>query len=120
MISPRLASYRLATSAALLTALVALSGCDRFHQTNLEGVSPAQQAACRTRTEELYTTQNRGELYRSDSYAASNSATPFSGVNNGNAASDQLGARFAYQRMLNDCYNTSPDPVPGSAPAAKP
>ncbi len=115
MISPRLAS-----SAALFVTLLAVSGCDRFHQANLEGVSPAQQSACRSRTEQLYTSQNRGEVYRSDSFAASSSATPFSGVNNGNAASDQLGARYAYQRMLNDCYNASPDPVPGSAPAAKP
>ena len=112
---------RLAPRAALLFALVSLAGCDRFHQSSsLEGVSPAQQAACRTRTEQVYISQNRGELYRNDTYATGSSATPYAGTGIASNTNDQLGARYAYQRMLNDCYNSSPDPVPGATPAAKP
>ena len=94
-----------------------LSGCDRFHATNsLEGVSPAQQAACRARMEQTYTSQNRAEIYRNDTYAAGGASTPFSGTATTNASSDALSSRYAYQRMLNDCYNSSPDPVPGTTP----
>ena len=104
--------------AALAAALgFGLAGCDRFHAANsLEGVSPAQQADCKTRTEQAYTSQNRGEIYRGDTYAAGGAATPFSGPSTTNEPSDELGARYAYQRMLNNCYNSSPDPVPVSNP----
>lgn len=109
----------LAAQGAAMAAVLGfgLAGCERFHAANsLEGVSRAQQADCKARTEQAYTSQNRGEIYRTDTYAAGGAATPFSGPSTTSASSDALGARYAYQRMLNDCYNSSPDPVPVSTP----
>jgi hypothetical protein len=110
---------RKAASLAVVGAALAgsLAGCERFHAANsLEGVSPAQQASCRARMEQTYDAQNRAEIYHSDTYATGAASTPFSSTSTATAASDTLGQRYAFQQMLSNCYNSSPDPVPISNP----
>ncbi|MDR3524497.1 MAG: hypothetical protein P4L66_10375 [Acetobacteraceae bacterium] len=100
----------------LATLLLGLAGCGQFHaQNSLEGVSQARQDECRSRTEESFVMHNRGDIYRADTAVTGTSASPFSGASPSTASSDALGTRYAYQRALNDCYNASPDPVPGAS-----
>ena len=112
MTPPRTALKALPMAALLL----GLAGCGQFHaQNSLEGVSPARQEACRSRTEESFVAHNRGDIYRADTAVTGASASPFSGISPSAANSDSLGTRYAYPRALNDCYNASPDPVPGAS-----
>ena len=101
---------------ALAALLLGLAGCAQFHaQNSLEGVSPARQAECHSRTEQSFVAQNRADIYRADTATTSGNASPFSGSSPTGVNSDVLGTRYAYQRALNDCYNSSPDPVPGAS-----
>lgn len=86
-----------------------------------QGRADAERAAyCRQRAEEVYLSQNRGELYRTD-----NRDTPFSGGFVSGMTNRGLPDRFAQDRMIADCIrNTGErmDPVhPADAsPAAAP
>ncbi len=106
---------------ALGLGLLALSGCiaePHFASASREGVSPTQQAACRAQAETSYRTQNRGEIYRTDTQAASNAGSPFSAAGLHGGGTQGLGSEYAYQQYLADCYNEGAAPT-ASNPAVK-
>jgi hypothetical protein len=100
-------------------AVLAMTGCGASGGTTPAGVTASQAQACRQRTDEVFLQQNRGELYRADSYVAGARDTPLSGGTVPSYAgglgspsySDGLGGQYARARALNDCYksiNTGP------------
>jgi hypothetical protein len=100
-------------------SLLALAGCAQFQQSSRAGVSPAVQAACRARVEQSYNAQNRGDIYRRDTYVGSNSTSPFSTSGTGAAGNEGLSSQYEYQRELDNCYNTGANPAP-ETPNPKP
>jgi len=77
-----------------------LAGCARP-----SGPPPtaAQSAACRQRADEVYDRQNRADLYRSDIHAGGARDAMFSGTGSPGASIGALSARFARDRMVDDC-----------------
>ncbi len=63
----------------------------------------AQSAACRQRADEVYDRQNRADLYRSDTYAGGARDAMFSGTGSPGASIGLLSARFARDRLVDDC-----------------
>ncbi len=113
---PPLRAHRVAFAFGLTLGL-ALCGCSV--PVGLPGLSRAQAQACRQRTDEVFLLQNRGELYRTDSYVSGARDTPFSGGGGGatsggigaNNYSDGLSGQYARQQALTDCYNRSAAPA---------
>ena len=100
----------------LLAALAALAlGACSYGGGRPAGLSAAQAQACRQHTDEVYLLQNRGELYRTDSFVSGGRDTPFSsgpgaatsGGIGANIFSDGLSGRYAREKALTDCYNRS-------------
>ena len=104
----------------LLVALAA--GCSAPGPGGGGGV--ASTAACRARADEVYLRQNRADIYRADQYAAGGKDAPFGGGALINAPS--LSARFARERLVDNCLAARPGPAgpaadaPGTAPGAAP
>jgi hypothetical protein len=90
---------------------LALAGCSQLRLPSREGVSPAQQAACRSRVESSYVAQNRADIYRNDRFTGS-SNSPFSNTSTAAAGNEGLSSQFAYQRNLDDCYAIGATPAP--------
>ena len=104
-------------SAAL--TFVLLTGCAPRPNGGLPpGVTQAQSQACQQRAEAQYRAQNRGEIYRNDSYATSTLDSPFSGNGLTNNPASGLGAQFGRDQDLQSCYNSGParDADPLNAP----
>lgn len=92
----------------------------------------AQLAACRARAEQVYTTQNRGDVYLQDGYVSGQRDTPFSGASGYAATSTALSGRYEREQMVQRCMQgyagnvgsdpTAPEPLdPGQAqPAPRP
>lgn len=66
------------------------------------GADAATIAHCRQRAEEIYMTQNRSELYRTDSRDS-----PFSGSHGAMGATRGLSDRFSQDRMIADCIRNT-------------
>jgi hypothetical protein len=88
-------------------ALLLLAGCAQPSQSRRAGLTPAQAAECRSRSEAIYRQQNRGEVYKSDVYATSTRDAPFATNGLPGITSNGLGAQFGREKALNDCYNAS-------------
>lgn len=111
---------------ALLLGLGLLAGC----AAPPAGPRPsaAQAAACRERADQVYERQNRADLFRSDTYAGGTRDAMFSGTGSPGASIGQLSARFARDRMLDNCLRgvagnvaSTPDaPAPAMVPATPP
>jgi hypothetical protein len=110
-------------------AVLAISGCGQAGGSTPSGVTPAQAQACRQRTDEVFLLQNRGEVYRADSFVSGTRDTPLSGGTGpsfvgglgSTTFSDGLGGQYARARALNDCYrsvNTGSTAEPAAAPSA--
>lgn len=106
------------TAIGATLCVVALAGCDQFRLPSRASVSPAQKAACHARAEDIYSAQNKGDIYRSDTQSYG-STTPFSNGGYANTRNEQLSSQYAYQRSLDDCYAVGADPAPAT-PASKP
>jgi hypothetical protein len=91
--------------ATTLVAALSLAGCTQPAGPRA-GASPAQTAACRQRSEEVYLTQNRGDVYRADTYATSTRDAPFGG-GLASVPSSGLSQRYARDQMLDDCLRSS-------------
>jgi hypothetical protein len=115
----------LVTPTALLTCLIALSGCDA-PQGGQAQADAATRAACQQRANQAYDQQNRGEIYSSPA----NINTPYS-ANVVPGMSDRgLSDLFAHDRMVSDCVRNTgtgterspaaPPPSPPAAPRAAP
>ncbi len=103
-------------------ALLVLSGCAQQTSSRRAGLSPAQAAECRARSEDQYRAQNRADIYKSDTYATSTRDSPFSTSGLPGITSSGLGAQYGREKALNDCYNaagTGPVDAAPVAPAAK-
>ena len=84
------------------------------------GASPKAMAACRQRADEVWERQNRGEVYRNDTFATAERDSPFGA---GGMARTDPGAglpdRYARETMLDDCLNAASG-TPGTTPDAPP
>lgn len=106
-----------------LGLLLALSGCiaePHFASASREGVSPQLQAACHQQAETSYRTQNRGEIYRTDTFAASSAGSPFSNAGLHGGGTQSLSSEYAYQQYLADCYNQGATPTQSNPVQAAP
>lgn len=77
----------------------------------------AQQAACRSRADEMFLQQNRGAAYANDQYVSSTRDAPFGGnvpTNMTNSLSD----RYSRQKMMDNCLNARGQNPGASGPAA--
>lgn len=101
----------------MLTA--ALAGCAT--PSPEQRTSQVDRAACTQRAEEIYRMQNRGDVYRSDTYVTSTRDAPFAGTGVGAMPSAGLGSQFARQRIIGDCLRgqgnvgptrAAPEPLP--------
>lgn len=80
--------------------------------------SAAQSAACRQRADEVYDRQNRAEIYRADVLAGGTRDAAFSSTGApGGGIQAQLAARFARDRLLDECLRGVAGNV-GSTPDA--
>lgn len=105
-------------------AMLLLAGCSQPSASRRAGLTPAQAAECRSRSEAVYRAQNRGEVYKSDVFATSTRDAPFATSGLPGITSSGLGAQYGREKALNDCYNASAtgptEPAPNSAPAPAP
>ncbi len=102
--------------AALLTVALAsgtLAGCAQPNGGRPAGLTASQASECRAHSEEVYRQQNRGDIYKADTYATSTRDSPFSTSGLPGTPSQGLGSQFGREKALNDCYNAS-----GAGPAA--
>jgi len=101
----RRAAHQLAVLAAL--ALAALTACATpiGGSANRQAASPRAMAACRARADQVYDEQNRGAVYRADTFAASQRAAPFAGAGPGANPSSGLSDLYARDTFLDDCLN---------------
>jgi hypothetical protein len=93
MITPRLA----------LLAVLAVSACSA--PAPRAGISQAQTAACRQRSDTVYLSQNRATLYRADSYATSTRDAPMGGGLS-QVPSSGLSERYAHDQLLDACLRS--------------
>jgi hypothetical protein len=79
-----------------------------------------QSAACRQRADEVHDRQNRADLYRSDIHAGGARDAMFSGTGSPGASIAGLSARFARDRMVDDCLRGAPGNVASTPDAPAP
>ena len=106
-----------ALAPALIVALAAgLAGCgpQRSHGEQ------AQYDACRARAEQVYTEQNRGDVYQQDAFAGGGRDTPFAGSSLYAASNDALGGRFAREQMIDRCVRGAAGNVGSTLDGADP
>lgn len=104
--TPKLAAPVLAAMVPAGLALLLLAGCAQPNSGRRAGLTAAQAAECRSRSEAIYRQQNRGEIYKSDIYATSTRDAPFATNGLPGITSNGLGAQFGREQALNDCYNS--------------
>ena len=90
--------------------------------------SAAQTAACRQRADEVHDRQNRGDMFRSDTYAGGTRDAMFSGTGSPGASIGFLSARYARDKLVDECLRgaagnvastpDAPAPTITTAPAA--
>lgn len=102
--------------AMLLLAGLALGGCAQ----SMSHGDRAQLAACRARAEQVYTTQNRGDVYLQDGYVSGQRDTPFSGASGYQATSTALSGRYEREAMVERCMQGYPGNVGSDARAPDP
>lgn len=102
-------------------ALAGLAGCAEGGGAR-SGATPKAMAACRQRADEVYERQNRGAVYRTDTFVASQRDAPFGGSGPAGNPSTGLSDRYAHDTILDDCLNgmassttTSGTPSPAAA-----
>ncbi len=91
-----------------------LSGCG----TSRDRGTVAQRAACNQRADEVYTKQNRDQVYRDDMYATSTRDAPFAGAGLVGNTSRGLSGEYARDRLVDDCINgatAAATPAPSSS-----
>jgi hypothetical protein len=84
---------------ALPLALAACAGQPQSH------ASAAAQAACKQRADEVYTQQNRDQVYASDTYVSRTRDTPFNGAGMPGSGSEGLSSLYARDQILSNCLD---------------
>lgn len=108
---------------ALLLGAGLLAGCATAASGPQSGgprPSADQVAACRQRADEVYDRQNRAELFRSDTYAGGTRDAMFSGTGSPGASIGQLSARYARDRMVDNCLRGAAGNVASTPDAPTP
>lgn len=96
-------------------AALGLAGC----APPLSHGDSAQLAACRARAEQVYSVQNRGEVYLQDGYASGARDAPFAGATGFAATNAEVTGRFRREEMVERCMRGSAGNV-GSTPVDAP
>jgi hypothetical protein len=94
-----------------LLSFVAVAGCTPAAPQSR--ASAAQEAACKTRADQIFQQQNRGAVYATDQYVSSTRDSPFGGAAPTSITSS-LSDRYTREKMYDNCLNF------GSAPEAPP
>jgi hypothetical protein len=71
--------------------------------------SAAARAACRSRADEVYLKQNRGEVYQADTYSTSTRDSPYTASGLPGITTNGLGGQYQRDQMEDDCLNASED-----------
>jgi hypothetical protein len=101
---------------ASLALLIALAGCG----APLSHGERAQRDACRARADQVYSTQNRGDVYEQDAFVSGARDTPFAGSSLYAAQNDALGGRFARDEMIDRCVRGAAGNVGSTLDAVDP
>lgn len=101
-----------------LLAGATLAGCAA--PSSGPSASAAQIAACRQRADQVYDRQNRADVYRADTYAGGTRDAMFSGTGSPGASALGLSARFARERMVDDCLRGAAGPASGGPASVAP
>lgn len=104
--TPRMAAPYLRGIVPAGLACLLLAGCAQPNSGRRAGLTAAQAAECRSRSEAVYRQQNRGEIYKADTYATSTRDAPFASNGLPGITSNGLGAQFGREKALNECYNS--------------
>jgi hypothetical protein len=100
---------------ALLSLALAATACAR---PNPQGsASAVERAACRQRADQVYTMQNRDQVYRSDTFATSTRDAPYAAGGVVGNTTRGLSGEFSRDQMVDDCLRSSAGNV-GATPAA--
>ena len=83
-----------------------LGGCAGSRAPERQG-SAAQKAACRQRADEVYSKQNRAEVYRSDTYLTTTRDSPFATSGLPGITSRGLSGQYARDTLVRDCLNNT-------------
>lgn len=115
-------SQRFAPAALLLTVLGMAACAGAPHRTPTD---VAALSACRQRADEVYAKQNRGELYRTDTFATSGRDSPFATGTVSDLPTRGLSGQYQRDTMVSDCLAgtgaaTGPSTSVGPAPSAVP
>ncbi len=106
---PPTRSRRAALRSALLAtlAVAGLTACATpiGGAPSREAANPKAIAACRQRADAVYDQQNRGAVYRADTYAGSVRDAPFAGSGPAANPSSGLSGRYAHDTILDDCLS---------------
>ena len=120
--APRAAAAPIAI--LLVPLLAVLAGCTQSQAITQSHASAAARTACRQRADQVYNAQNRGDVYRSDTYETSTRDSPFAGVGLPGITTAGLSSRYRYAQLQDDCNNassTAPQPSgPQAGPAGSP
>lgn len=118
--TPMMAAPSLRGLAPAGLALLMLAGCAQPNSGRRAGLTAAQAAECRSRSEAIYRQQNRGDVYKSDIYATSTRDAPFATNGLPGITSNGLGAQYGREKALNDCYNSQANGPQATEPAPTP
>jgi len=104
-------AFTLAVPALALAAAACVRAEPQSH------ASAVERAACRQRADQVYTMQNRDEIYRTDTFATSTRDAPFAAGGLPDVPTRGLSGSYSHDQMIEDCLNSSAGNV-GATPAA--
>lgn len=107
---------RLAVSAGVASVLLLAAGCARPAPDPQQQASAARKAACRQRADEVYTKQNRGEVYETDTYTTNTRDSPFATSGLPGITTRGLGGQYERDNMIRDCLNDAAGNVGNTPP----
>jgi hypothetical protein len=93
--------------AVIVPALLLLATCSPAPETAASRANQATVAACRSRAENVYVSQNRDLIYRNDT-----SSTPYSAGPNTGIPTHGLSSLFANQQVVDDCVRNTGSQAP--------
>ncbi len=106
--------------AALLTTTLLAACAPGTGPSTTPRASAAQAAACRQRADEVHERQNRGDLFRSDTYAGGTRDAMFSGTGSPGASIGILSARYARDKLVDECLRGAAGNVASTPDAPTP
>lgn len=108
--------FRLAASIGALVGGIAVSACQGPPASGQAQADAQTRAACRARAEQVYSAQNRGQIYSPPPTVN----TPYSGNFTPEVTNRGLSDMFAHDRLVNDCIRNSGTGAEASPPPGSP